>query len=172
MRKTDLLTWASFSFFISYHPSADLTLAHFLTLTLKRVHTLVPAAKTKSDLSWSFSATDTHCLKLVLKHDISRSIVTCGGTLIGSSTSVSVCWPPTCISTSTRQRSPLPGRESCVRSGTMQIDAALNEQRIMLATSVERALKNSCFVSGMAVVRLCIHWIIYQASQTEGLNLY
>lgn len=39
----------------------------------------------------------------------------------------------------------------------MQIDAALNEQRIMLATSVERALKNSCFVSGMAVVRLCIH---------------
>lgn len=47
--------------------------------------------------------------------------------------------------------------ESCVPSCTMQIDAALNEQRIMLATSVERALKNSCFVSGMAVVRLCIH---------------
>lgn len=47
--------------------------------------------------------------------------------------------------------------ESCVRSRAMQIDAALNEQRIMLATSVERALKNSCFVSGMAVVRLCIH---------------
>lgn len=41
--------------------------------------------------------------------------------------------------------------ESCVRSGAMQIDAALNEQRIMLATSVERALKNSCFVSGMAL---------------------
>lgn len=47
--------------------------------------------------------------------------------------------------------------ESCVQSRAMQIDAALNEQRIMLATSVERALKNSCFVSGMAVVRLCIH---------------
>lgn len=47
--------------------------------------------------------------------------------------------------------------ESCVQSRATQIDAALNEQRIMLATSVERALKNSCFVSGMAVVRLCIH---------------
>lgn len=41
--------------------------------------------------------------------------------------------------------------ESCVRSWAMQIDAALNEQRIMLATSVKRALKNSCFVSGMAL---------------------
>lgn len=47
--------------------------------------------------------------------------------------------------------------ESCVPSCMMQIDAALNEQRIMLATSVEHAFKNSCFVSGMAVVRVCIH---------------
>lgn len=47
--------------------------------------------------------------------------------------------------------------ERCVQSCAMQISAALNEQRIMLARSVERALKNSCFVSGMVVVRLCIH---------------
>lgn len=50
-----------------------------------------------------------------------------------------------------------PGGRAACRGRATQIDAALNEQRIMLATSVERALKNSCFVSGMAVVRLCIH---------------
>lgn len=50
MRETDLLAWASFSFFVNYHPLTDLTLIHFLSLTLKHGHTLIHVAKTKSRL--------------------------------------------------------------------------------------------------------------------------
>lgn len=50
MRETDLLAWASFSFFINYHPLTDLTLIHFLSPILKYVHTLTHVAKTKFSL--------------------------------------------------------------------------------------------------------------------------
>lgn len=133
------------------------------SLILKHIHTLIHAAKTKSSLffleGWGgFCTSRAFCLGSLFKHDMSRSIETCGGTEM---------WRSTRPSRSARQkRSPSPGWGRW-GGGATQIDAALNEQRIMLATSVERALKNSCFVSGMAVVRLCIHWIIYQASQPD-----
>lgn len=46
--------------------------------------------------------------------------------------------------------------ELCVALHGMQMDAALNEQRIMLATSAEHALKNSCFVVGTVVLPVCV----------------
>ena len=64
MRKTDLLTQASVSFFISYHLSDDLPLIH--SLTLKHVHTSLHLSIGKYGYQTS-KATDVLCLKLVWK---------------------------------------------------------------------------------------------------------
>lgn len=80
-----------------------------------------------------------------VEHDVLRSALMCGETQMSPD-----CYFHHCLSVY-GDSYPYLG-ESYARSSTAQFDAPLNEQRIMLATSVERALKNSCFVFGMAVV--------------------
>lgn len=172
MRKTeDLLTQASVSFFISYHLSDDLPLIH--SLALKHVHTSphLPIGKYGCQTS---KATDVLCLKLVWKNPWHIKVYSYVWRNTNAAwlddPAVSVCCPPHMhINKSTKDR-PYLGELCAERRDANRCSFKRAENYVSNTSGA--CLKEFMFCIWNGVVRLCIHWIIYQASQTEGLHLY